>query len=368
MIPFLDVGATYRELKGDIDAAVGRVLASGWYVLGPEVETFEKAFAVWTGAGHCVGVANGLDAIALALRSVGVTTGDEVIVPANTYIATWLAVTQIGAVPVPVDPDPNTRCLDPRRAEAAITDRTKAVLPVHLYGHPADMSAFREIGRRRGVRIVEDAAQAHGAALDRVRIGTHGDAVAWSFYPGKNLGAFGDAGAVTTDRPEIASAIRRLRNYGSAEKYVNETCGVNSRLDPMQAAILNAKLDRLDEWNRRRAEVADLYTHRLAGLPLGLPSTAPDAEHAWHLYVVTHPHRDALRRALHERGIETLIHYPIPPYRQAAYADLNLDAMRWPITERLAKEGLSLPIGPHLSKDSAERITDAIRHALVSLP
>ncbi len=302
MIPFLDIKATYRELKPQIDAAVARVLESGWYILGAEVEAFESEFAVWTGAAHCVGVANGLDALALALRAVGVGPGDEVVVPSNTYIATWLAVTQVGAVPVPVEPDPATHCLNPSRVEAAITRRTRALLPVHLYGHPADMSAIVEFGRRHNLRIVEDAAQAHGAALNGRRIGGHGDAVAWSFYPGKNLGAYGDGGAVTTNNLDVARSLKTLRNYGSDIKYVNTVRGVNSRLDPIQAAILRVKLPVLAAWNARRTAIANLYRARLASLPLGLPCTARGATHAWHLFVVTHTRRDELQRSLRKGG------------------------------------------------------------------
>ena len=364
MIPFLDVKATYVELREQIDAAMARVMDSGWYVLGGEVEGFETEFAAWTGARHCVGVANGLDAIALALRAVGIGPGDEVIVPSNTYIATWLAVGMVGATIVPVEPDPATRNLDPHRVEAAITPRTRALCPVHLYGHPADMSPLTDICRRRGLKLVEDAAQAHGASIDGRRIGAHGDAVAWSFYPGKNLGAYGDGGAVTTNDPDVARAIALLRNYGSAVKYVNEVEGVNSRLDPLQAAMLRVKLPVLAEWNARRARIAAIYTDGLADTALALPKVAPGCTHAWHLYVVEHRRRDPLRDALRSRGVETLIHYPIPPFRQKAYAAMETDASLWPIADRLADTVLSLPIGPHLSEDDARTVVDAVHEAL----
>lgn len=367
MIPFLDLRATYRELQPQIDAAIARVLESGRYILGSEVEAFENEFAAWSGANYCVGVANGLDALALALRAVGVGPSDEVVVPSNTYIATWLAVTQVGAVPVPVEPDPATHCLDPDRVEAAITDRTRALLPVHLYGHPADMSAILEIGRRRNLRIVEDAAQAHGAALDGTPIGAHGDAVAWSFYPGKNLGAYGDGGAVTTNDPDVAHSVQILRNYGSEKKYVNAVRGVNSRLDPIQAAILRVKMPALAAWNARRTAIADLYRSRLAPLPLGLPHTAPDATHAWHLFVVTYPRRDDLQIRLRDRGVDTLIHYPIPPHRQVAYADWVTPTTTYPMAERLARQVLSLPIGPHLSRIDADQVADVIIESLADL-
>lgn len=363
MIPFLDVKAAYLELQVPIDQAIRRVMDSGWYVLGAEVATFEQEYAAWVGARYCVGVANGLDAIALALRAVGVGPGDDVIVPSNTYIATWLAVTMVGAVPVPVEPDATTHCLDPARTEAAITSRTKAVLPVHLYGHPADMPAFQDICRRRGLKLVEDGAQSHGAAIDGVRIGAHGDAVAWSFYPGKNLGAYGDGGAVTTDDPETAGLVALMRNYGSAVKYVNDVQGVNSRLDPIQAAVLRAKLPTLAAWNARRARIAAIYTAGLADMGLGLPSIAAGAQHAWHLYVVTHPRRDDLQKALRQAGVETLIHYPIPPFRQKAYGEMADRADRWPIAAALAVQVLSLPMGPHLAEGDAEAIVRAIREA-----
>ncbi|MCX8253856.1 dTDP-3-amino-3,4,6-trideoxy-alpha-D-glucose transaminase [Beijerinckiaceae bacterium RH CH11] len=367
MIPFLDVKAAYTELSAEIDDAMRRVMTAGWYVLGPEVERFEGDFAAWVGARHCIGTANGLDAIALALRAVDVGHGDEVIVPSNTYIATWLAVTMVGGTVVPVEPDPLTNNLDPARVEAAITPRTKALLPVHLYGHPADMAALGEIATRRGLRLVEDAAQAHGAAIDGVRIGHHGDAVAWSFYPGKNLGAVGDGGAVTTDDPEIARRIAMLRNYGSATKYVNEVKGVNSRLDPLQAAVLAVKLPRLAEWNARRARIAAIYADGLAGTPLTLPTTAAGATHAWHLYVVKTPRRDDLQRALRERGVETLIHYPIAPFRQGAYAEMKDEAGRLPLADTFAAQVLSLPMGPHLAKADAHRVVAAVHASLDAL-
>ena len=257
-VPFLDLQAGYLELKEEIDAAVARVLQSGWYILGPEVSAFEEEFASYCGADHCIGVGNGLEALHLALLAMGIGPGHEVIVASNTFIATWLAVSMAGAVPVPVEPDPATHNLDPGRMEAAITERTKAILPTHLYGQPADLDPILDIARRHGLKVLEDAAQAHGARYKGKRVGGHGDAVAWSFYPGKNLGAFGDGGAVTTNDADLASRIRTLGNYGSREKYVNEVRGFNSRLDPLQAAVLSVKLRYLDEWNARRRAVASL--------------------------------------------------------------------------------------------------------------
>jgi dTDP-4-amino-4,6-dideoxygalactose transaminase len=359
-VPFLDLRAPYLELRDDIDAAMLRTADSGWYLLSRELEAFERAYADYAGAKHCVAVANGLDALHLALRALGVGPGDEVIVPSNTYIATWIAVTQVGATPVPVEPDDRTFNLDPARVEAAITPRTKVLLPVHLYGQPADMDALRAIAARHGLRVLDDAAQAHGARVRGRRVGALGDVAAWSFYPGKNLGAFGDAGAVTTDDDALADALRVLRNYGSRVKYVNEVVGYNSRLDEIQAAILAAKLPHLDAWNARRARLAARYAEGLRDTGLVLPEVPEWAESAWHLYVVRTPARDALQRALQEAGVGTMIHYPIPPHRQAAYASLGFDAEAFPIARRMAAEVLSLPMGPHLTDAQQDRVIDAV--------
>ena len=362
-VSFLDLGATYRELRAELDAAVARVLASGWYILGPEVDAFEQAFAAHAGAKHCVSVANGLDALEIGLLAAGVGAGDEVIVPSNTYIATWLAVTHVGATPVPVEPDEATHNLDPRRIEAALTPRTRAILPVHLYGRPADMQPIVELARSRGLFVLDDAAQAHGATYRGRRVGALAGATAWSFYPGKNLGAFGDAGAITTDDDTLAERVRVLRNYGSRVKYHNEVVGLNSRLDPIQAAVLAVKLPHLDAWNQRRERIAALYDEGLAGLDwLGLPSWQDDrTRSALHLYVVRTPRRDELQQHLNAAGVQTLIHYPIPPHRQPAYASLGLAEGSFPVAERLAREVLSLPIGPHLSTEDAARVVAAVR-------
>jgi dTDP-4-amino-4,6-dideoxygalactose transaminase len=361
MISFLDLCWPYQNLKQEIDAAISRVLASGWYILGPEVEAFEAEYAAYCGARHCVGVANGLDALHLALRAMGVGPGDEVIVPSNTYIATWLAVSQCGAVPVPVEPDPETFNIDPAQIEAAITPHTKVILPVHLYGQPADLDPILWIARAHGLKVLEDAAQAHGARYKGRRIGSHGDAVAWSFYPGKNLGALGDAGAITTNDDELADRLRVLRNYGSRVKYVNEVPGWNSRLDPLQAAVLRVKLQHLDAWNARRAEIAGLYREKLAGSGVALPAVPAWAEPVWHLFVIRHPRRDAVQQALNEAGIGTLIHYPIPPHRQQAYANLGYPAGAFPIAERLADDVLSLPMGPHLRLQEAQQVAHVLQ-------
>ncbi|PZA06428.1 MULTISPECIES: DegT/DnrJ/EryC1/StrS aminotransferase family protein [unclassified Meiothermus] len=365
-VPFLDLRAAYLELKAELDEAVLRVLDSGWYILGKEVEAFEEEYAAYVGAGHCVGVANGLDALILALRAMGVGPGQEVIVPSNTYIATWLAVSYVGARPVPVEPDEKTYTLDPSRIEAALSERTRAILPVHLYGLPADMDPILEIARRHRLWVLEDGAQAHGARYKGKRIGHHGDAVAWSFYPGKNLGALGDAGAVTTDNPELAERIRVLRNYGSRVKYVNEVQGVNSRLDPIQAAALRVKLKYLDPWNARRQKIAGYYLAALEGTGLTLLHPPEWAEPVWHIFAVLHPERDRLQQHLQQQGIGTLIHYPIPPHLQAAYRELGYGEGAFPLSERIHRQELSLPMGPHLTQAQAERVVEAVRSFALS--
>lgn len=359
-VQFLDVGAAYRELRAKIDAAVARSLASGWYVGGPEVDAFEDEYAAYCGATHAVGVANGLDALHLALRAMDVGVGHEVIVPSNTYIATWLAVSQCGATPVPVEPDARTFNIDPVRLEAAITPRTRVVLPVHLYGQPADMDAILAIARKHGLRVLEDGAQAHGARYRGRRLGSHGDAVAWSFYPGKNLGAMGDGGAVTTNDPEIADRIRVLRNYGSRVKYVNEVQGYNSRLDPLQAAILRVKLAHLDEWNGRRKVIATEYLSALTGVVL--PHVPEWVDPVWHLFVVRTKQRAQLLDKLSVAGIDSLIHYPIPPHLQEAYSGLRYGPGSFPIAEKIHQEVLSLPMGPHLDMRQLTAVVCAVNH------
>ena len=363
MILFLDLGAAYRELKPEIDATVSRVLESGWYILGPEVEAFEAEWAAYCDAKHAVGLANGLDALTLALRALNIGPGDEVIVPSNTYIATWLAVSGVGATPVPVEPDMATHNIDPKRIEAAITSRTRALLPVHLYGQPADMDPILDIARRHGLRVIEDAAQAHGARYKGKRIGAHGDIVCWSFYPGKNLGALGDAGAITTNDVALAERVALLRNYGSRQKYVNEEAGVNSRLDPIQAAVLRVKLGVLDEWTERRRAVATAYTKGLAESGLILPHVPEWADPAWHLYVVRTSDREALQGRMTEAGIGTLIHYPIPPHMQRAYADMEILPDTFPLARDLAREVLSLPMGPQLGLDQVQDVVHALKNA-----
>ncbi len=358
-VPFLDLRASYLEIKDELDAAYRRTMDSGWYILGSEVQAFEEEFAHFIGTKHCVGVGNGLEALQLILRAYRIGPGDEVIVPANTYVATWLAVSGAGATPVPVEPVERTFNLDPARIEAAITSRTKAVLPVHLYGQAAQMDAISQIAKERGLKVVEDAAQAHGARYKGRRAGALGDAAGWSFYPTKNLGAYGDAGAITTDDDELAEEVRLLRNYGSKEKYYNEVKGVNSRLDELHAALLRVRLKYLDEWNARRARVARMYLEGLSGAGLLLPEVAEGAEPVWHLFAVRSRRRNELQRFLKSAGINTLVHYPVAPHLQKAYQDEGIAEGAYPITEAIHREVLSLPMGPHLSDEDAARVVEA---------
>jgi dTDP-3-amino-3,4,6-trideoxy-alpha-D-glucose transaminase len=361
MIPFLDVGAGCKELRAELDDAYRRVIDEGWFILGREVEAFEAEFAAYCGVAHCVTVGNGLDALRLALSAYEIGPDDEVIVPSNTFIATWLAVTYAGATPVAVEPDPATHTLDPARIEAAISRHTRAIMPVHLYGQPADMDSIAMIARRHGLRVIEDAAQAHGATFRGRRAGALADCGCFSFYPGKNLGAFGDGGAVTTDDDDLADRLRVLRNYGARQKYHHEMAGVNSRLDEMQAAFLRVKLPRLDEWNSRRAGVAERYRSAFAAIPGVTLQRVPDeTEHAWHLFVVRHARRDDLQRHLAAAGIATMVHYPIPPHRSPAYAENAWRGGPFPRADRLAAEVLSLPIGPHLSDAAVDRVCEVV--------
>jgi dTDP-4-amino-4,6-dideoxygalactose transaminase len=361
-VPFLDVGASYRECQAEVDAAVRRVLTSGWYIGGPEVSTFELQWANYCGVAHAVGLANGLDALHLALRAWDVGPGHEVIVPSNTYIATWLAITQCGATPVPVEPRPGTMNINPAGIVAAITSATRAIVPVHLYGQAAEMTPILAIAERYGLKVLEDAAQAHGARWLGRRVGSIAHAAAWSFYPGKNLGAFGDAGGVTSDDAAFADRIRVLRNYGSRKKYFNEVQGVNSRLDPLHAAALSVKLTHLDRWNARRGALARQYDAALKGVArLTLPVVADGAEPVWHLYVIQSDARDRLQAHLAASGVETLIHYPVPPHASDAYRRAHASVAAMPIADSLAARVLSLPIGPHLTDQQQAVVIDAIR-------
>jgi dTDP-4-amino-4,6-dideoxygalactose transaminase len=360
-IPFLDLGAINSRHRDVLEAAFLRVLDSGWYILGKEVEAFEREFADYCGSKHCIGVGNGLEALHLILRAFDIGPGDEVIVPANTYIATWLAVSYAGARPVPVEPLPGTCNLDPERIEAAITPRTKAIMVVHLYGQPADMDSICSVAHRHGLKVIEDAAQAHGARYKGRRTGSLGEAAGFSFYPGKNLGALGDGGAVTTDDDRLAERLCVLRNYGSKIKYHNKEKGYNSRLDELQAALLREKLKTLDDDNACRTRLAGRYSELLSGSGLILPAVPGWAEPAWHLYTVRTPLRDALQHHLNDRGIGTMIHYPIPPHLQAAYADLGFGPGTFPITEAIHNEILSLPMGPHLDEQQVAKVCSIIR-------
>lgn len=363
-IPFLDLKAVMAAERDGLRAAFDRVLDSGWYILGSEVTQFEAEWAAWCDAAHAIGVANGLDALVLALRGLGIGPGDEVIVPSNTYIASWLAVSHVGATPVPVEPDEATYVIDPARIVGVITPRTRAIMPVHLYGQAADLDAIITIAQAHGLKVIEDAAQAHGATYRDRRLGGHADAVCWSFYPGKNLGCLGDGGAVTTNDPALADRLRTLRNYGSRQKYHNEVLGYNSRLDELQAAILRARLPLLDAANARRRAVADAYLAGLANMELVLPVVAPDNVHVWHLFVVRHHDRDGFADRLRDRGIGTVIHYPVPPHRQPAYAGLGIGPGALPIAERIHAEVVSLPMGPTMTEADVAQVIDAVRAAV----
>ncbi|MBT9300643.1 DegT/DnrJ/EryC1/StrS family aminotransferase [Pseudomonas sp. TAE6080] len=366
MIKFLELKDINNLCRDELVAACARVVDSGWYIGGAELKIFEKEFAAYCGTRHCIGVANGLDALMLVIRAwkeLGyMSEGDEVIVPSNTYIASILAVSENGLVPVLVEPDPDTRNLSPAKVEAAITKKTKAILPVHLYGRMADMPKIMDIAKRHSLLVLEDSAQAHGAKIDGKKAGSWGDASGFSFYPGKNLGALGDAGAVTTNDDKLAATIRALGNYGSNEKYKNIYRGVNSRLDEIQAACLSVKLKYLDAQTVYRREVAQLYTATITNPLITLPvvsdfGVSRDSSHVWHVYTVLCEKRDELQKHLSDHGIQTLIHYPIPPHQQQAYAELA--CLSYPVAERIHQQILSLPIGPTLSMAEAQTIVSA---------
>ena len=359
-VPFLDIHATYTELRNSMDQAYHRVMDSGWYLLGQELDAFEQEFAVYCGTQDSIGVGNGLDALALILKAFDIGRGDEVIVPAHTFIATWLAVTKVGAQPVPVDVDNMSFNITPERIEEAINPRTKAIIAVHLYGRPSEMNAICEIAKKYKLKVVEDAAQAHGAVYHEKRTGGLGNAAAFSFYPGKNLGAFGDGGAITTNDSSLAERIRYLRNYGAKKKYYHQELGENSRLDELQAAFLRVKLQWLDKWNNKRSQIADYYSEQLSDTPLILPHSEPHAKSSWHLYVVRYAERDILQKRLAAAGIDTVIHYPIPPHRQKAYTEFARFAKRLPITAELGGQVLSLPIGPQLTASQVNYVVEQI--------
>jgi dTDP-4-amino-4,6-dideoxygalactose transaminase len=358
-IPFLELHETYSEIKSQIDQAISRVLESGRYISSEENLNFERDWSHYTNSQYCVSTSNGLDAIKLALRALNIKEGDEVIVPSNTYIATWLAVTHVGAKLIPVEPSLDHN-LDPKLIEQAITPKTKAILIVHLYGQPADIDSIVEIAKHHKLFVIEDAAQAHGASYKGQRLGSHSDICAWSFYPGKNLGAFGDAGALTTNNETLAESASILRNYGSRQKYHNETIGYNCRMDPMQAAILRVKLSYLSQWNARRTKLAHRYLRQINNKHIMLPVVNMYSEHAWHLFVIQCDTRDMLSQYLSDFGIGTLIHYPVPPHLQPAYKSLGYRKGSFPIAEALASSVLSLPIGPHLPDSAADYVISVI--------
>lgn len=367
-IPLVNLNRQHEALRSEIAAAIDAVIRRGDFILGADVEAFESEFAAYCGTKHCIGVGNGLDALVLALKGLGVGPGDEVIIPANTFIATALAVQRTGATPVLVDHDPDTYTIDPRRIHAAITSHTKAILPVHLYGQPVDMDAIRVIADEHRLKVIEDAAQAHGARYKGRRCGSLAHAAAFSFYPGKNLGAMGDAGAVVTDDDDLAQWIRVARNYGSAEKYRHTVRGYNSRIDSIQAAVLRVKLRHLDRWNAVRAERAAQYQRALVDAGAVLPSTADYAEHAYHLYVIRTPQRDELLKHLLARGIGAGIHYPVPIHRQVAMGRGCVVPRPVPLTDAYADELLSLPLCPEIYEAEVAAVVEAVRKGLAKSP
>jgi dTDP-4-amino-4,6-dideoxygalactose transaminase len=365
IVPFLDLKSINLEEAGELEQAFHRVLHSGWYILGQEVKAFEMEFSRYCETEYAIGVANGLDAISLILKAYGIGPGDEVIVPSNTFIATWLAASHCGATPVPVEPNEATYNIDPSKVEAAITPRTKAIIVVHLYGQAADMDSIKDVAHRYGLKVIEDAAQAHGARYKGRRVGSLAHAAAFSFYPGKNLGAVGDGGAITTSDRELADAIRVYRNYGSCIKYHHDVIGFNSRLDELQAAFLRAKLPALDAANERRANIAAFYTEQLKEIPGIVVPQVPDwANPVWHLYVIRHKRRDELAKRLAHAGVGTMIHYPVPPHCQPAYAGLGYNNGSFPLAETIHREVLSLPLGPTITLQQAAMVVEAIRSAV----
>lgn len=362
-VPFLDLAALHQPIRSQLDAAYQRVMNSGWFIAGPELEAFELEFAQYCNVTNCVGVGNGLEAIHLLLRAYGVGPGDEVLVPSNTFIATWLAVTHCGATPVPVEPLAATHNIDPALLEQHITAKTRAIIPVHLYGQPADMDPINAVAKKHKLIVIEDAAQAQGARYKGRRVGSLGDAAATSFYPGKNLGALGDGGAVLTADSHIATKVRQLRNYGSEVKYQHQTQGYNSRLDEMQAAFLRVKLNTLDAWNAKRREVASIYSAQIHHAGVVTPVVPEFAEPVWHLYVVRTHQRDALRDAMQVRGVGTVIHYPVPPHKQACYPEFANNSL--PLAEQLANEVLSLPMSPVMTREQVAKVVESVNEFIV---
>ena len=363
-VPFLDLKAQYATIADEIEAAVRRVIERADFILGEEVAAFESRFAEYLGVKHVIGVGSGLAALELALRAHNIGPGDEVIAPANTFIATILAIVAVGAKPVLVDMDPRTHNIDPNGIEAAVTDRTRALMPVHLFGQPADLDPILSIAHRRNFLVIEDAAQAHGARYGGKRVGGFGQAAAFSFYPGKNLGAYGDGGAVTTNDDQTAEKLRQIRNYGQKTKYYHEIMGTNSRLDTLQAAVLGVKLRYLDEWNAARRRHAAAYDNAFRSLPVGLVKTLPNVEHVHHLYVVQVANREKVQSELQRRGINTGIHYPIPVHLQNATVPLGYKRGSFPHTENAAELILSLPMYAEISQLQLEYVIDTIAQVL----
>ncbi len=363
-VPFVDLKAPHVELRQELRDAFERVMDSGWYILGNEVNLFEKEFSEYCQSKHCVGVGNGLDALHLILRGYGIGEGDEVIVPSNTYIATWLAVSYAGASPVAVEPDLKTYNIDPAKIESSITSRTKAIIAVHLYGQPADMDPINQIAKKYKIKVIEDAAQAHGAKYKGNRVGSLADAAGFSFYPGKNLGALGDGGAVTTNDQNLAEKVRILSNYGSEIKYHNSFKGYNSRLDELQAAFLRVKLQKLDAWNCHRMKLATAYLDQLKNTNVVSPFVPEWADHVWHLFVVRSGQRDILKNKLSDKDVTTMIHYPIPPHLQPAYSELKLKNGSFPVAELIHRETLSLPLWPNMSESQLKHVVSVVNSAV----
>ncbi len=361
-VPFLNLHAINLSLQDDLKKDFYTFLESGRYIGGAALEQFEVQFSQFCEALYCVGVGNGLDALTLSLKALGVGKGDEVIVPNLTFVATWLAVTQVGAQVKGIEPNEKTYNIDVHEIERAINKNTKAIIVVHLYGQPADLEAILEIGKKHNIPVIEDAAQAHGAVYKGKKIGSHGDIVAWSFYPGKNLGALGDAGAVTSNNKNLIDKVKALSNYGSKKRYIHKYLGVNSRLDPLQAYVLSTKLKHLDKWNLRRAEIANIYLKEINLPNISLPYRIENINHAWHLFCIRIPNRDLFRAKLLESDIETLIHYPIPPYSQEAYKYLGWDRDTFPLSTKISDELVSLPICPIMTDEQVEYVVKSINN------
>ena len=363
-VPFMDLKAQFRTVRDEVLPAIEEAAADAAFILGPRVAEFEDAFAAYVGANHCVAVNSGTSALHLALLAAGVGPGDEVITVPMTFVATSWAISYCGATAVYVDVDPVTYTMDPGQVEARITPRTKAILPVHLYGQPADLGALLYISRRHGIPLIEDAAQAHGATYYGRPAGSLGQSGCFSFYPGKNLGAFGGGGAVVTDDPARAARMRVLRDHAQPTRYVHTELGFNYRMDGLQGAVLRIKLNYLTDWTARRVELAARYRDRLAGLPLGLPAVGPDRTHVWHLFVVRHPDRDRVRAALADRNIQTGLHYPTPVHLQPAYSHLGYNPGDFPVTEQVARECLSLPLFPEMTDEQQDAVVAAVKEVI----